>query len=67
MIALYSLISEEQLRDVLGTLQSFTGLPIRLLDENGSTLCKFGEDAKYCRLLKRNVFPEESRYRRLQL
>lgn len=59
MIALYSLISEEQLRNVLGTLQAFTGLPIRLLDENGSTLCKFGEDAKYCRLLKRNVFSEE--------
>ena len=38
MVALYSLISEEQLRDVLGTLQAFTGLPIRLLDENGEIL-----------------------------
>ena len=60
MIALYSLISEERLQDVLRTLQAFTGLPIRLLDSNGMTLCRFGEDAKYCRLLKRYVFSDET-------
>lgn len=49
--AIYSLVSAEQLRDILKTLQSFTGLTIQLIDTDGKILMGFGGEAKYCSLL----------------
>ena len=55
-VALYSLISEDRLHEVLQTLQAFTELPIQLLDPAGNLLCRFGSRPKYCRLLNDRVF-----------
>lgn len=52
--AIFSLVSKEQLGDLLKTLQSFTRLPIRLIDSMGETLLSFGGDANYCSLLNRS-------------
>lgn len=51
---LYSLIPREDIDNILKPLQSFTGLPIRLIDAEGDTLALYGEDASYCVLLNRS-------------
>jgi len=55
-IALYSIMSEEHLKEILQTLQAFTGLPIQLLDPKGNVLCRFGERPRYCKLLNEQLF-----------
>jgi len=55
-VALYSLISESRLHEVLQALQAFTELSIQLLDQNGDLLCRFGRQPKYCGLLNDRVF-----------
>lgn len=52
----FALIPEERLRDVLDTLHEFVGLPIQLIDADGSVLMKFGESTGYCALLKKHIF-----------
>lgn len=58
MTSLYALVPEERLTGVLDTLQAFTGLPIRLIDENGGVLRTFGSAVGYCELLKTNLFAQ---------
>ena len=53
---IFALIPEERLRDVLGTLHAVVGLPIQLIDGQGSLLLKFGETTSYCRLIKMHIF-----------
>ena len=53
---IFALIPEERLRDVLGTRHAVVGLPIQLIDEQGSLLLKFGETTSYCRLIKKHIF-----------
>lgn len=58
-VGIYSLVSEERLRDVLGTLHAFTELPICLLGEDGAPLMTFGEAARCCELIKQEVFTRD--------
>ncbi len=55
-VGIFSLVSEERLGDVLGTLHAFTELPIRLIGEGGAPLLSFGETSPYCGLLKQYIF-----------
>ena len=56
---IYSRISEETLRDILQTFQSYTNIPIQLIDHDGTLLLSFGESTGYCSLLKKNVFSSD--------
>lgn len=56
---IYALVSEERLHDVLGTLYSFTQLPIQLMDEQGKMLQSFGNAPPYCKLLKKYIFTND--------
>ena len=56
---IYSRVPEARLKDILQTLQAYTGLPIRLIDEDGRLLQAFGEGTRYCALLKKHVFQGE--------
>ena len=58
-IALYTVISKEYLWDILQTLQSFTRLPVHLLDDQGNYLRSFGERGQYCKMLLRTAFTED--------
>ena len=58
MTGLYALLPEERLKDLLSTLQAFTGLPIRLIDPDGQTLFSLGEPVRYCALLRTHCFSE---------
>ena len=49
---IYSLVSAERLHDVLGTLQAFVELPVRLLDADGGVLQTLGGTCAYCGLLR---------------
>jgi len=53
MEGIYSLIPREDMNSILKPLQSFTRLPIRLIDAFGNTLAVYGEEASYCALLNR--------------
>jgi len=53
---IFSRISEATISDILQTLQAYTGIPIQLLDPNGTLLLSFGSATGYCALLKKNVF-----------
>ena len=54
--AIYSLIPESRLNDILSTLQAYTGISIQLIDDAGTLLASFGTTTSYCALLKKNVF-----------
>lgn len=54
--ALFSLIPETRLNDILDTLHAYTGLSIQLIDANGDLLASFGQTSGYCSLLKERVF-----------
>lgn len=56
---IYSLIPEERLKDVLKTLQAFTGIPLQLIDNDGTVLQSYGSETNYCRLLKKRIFKEK--------
>ena len=56
---IYSRVPQERLTDILKTLQAYTGLPIRLIDENGRELQVFGEELRYCTLIRQHVFAPE--------
>lgn len=58
MIALYEFVQQERLLSVLDTLQGFTGLPIRLIDRDGTVLKIFGNAVGYCELLRTNLFAQ---------
>ena len=62
---IYSRVPQERLTDILKTLQAYTGLPIRLIDENGRELQVFGEELRYCTLIRQHVFAPE-RYTHLR-
>ena len=47
-VALYSLIPEQRLNDILSTLQAFSGISIQLLDSSGKLLSSFGKTTRYC-------------------
>lgn len=53
--ALFALIPEARLRDVMGALHRFSDLPLRLLDAEGNILCALGELAGCCALLQREL------------
>lgn len=53
---IFSLVSEERLKDVLNTLHAFVELPIQLIDADGSLLLAFGETTGFCKLIKKNIF-----------
>ena len=53
---IYSLVPEQRLQDVLQTLQAFTGISIQLIDHDGTLLQSYGDETRYCSLLKKNVF-----------
>ena len=57
--AIYALVSKEKLDDILKTLQAFTDLPIKLIDNAGETLMSFGGEAKYCSLLTQSGIPAD--------
>lgn len=56
----FSLIPEDSLKEILGSLQSFTGLPISLTDKSGAVLISFSEGSGYCSLLNRAGIPENT-------
>lgn len=60
---IYTLIDEDRLHDVLGTLHAFTGLPIQLIDEHGRMLRSFGNSTAYCTLLKKYIFTNDECFR----
>lgn len=53
---IYALIPQQHLRDLLQTVQAFTGLSIQLIDRQGRLLLSFGETSGYCSRLKQWVF-----------
>lgn len=57
---IYSRVPRERLTDILQTLQAYTLLPVRLLDENGTELQTFGEELHYCMLIREHVCPPET-------
>ncbi len=52
---IFSKISEERLRDILQTLQSYTQISIQLIDTDGKLLQSFGQENGFCRLLKKTI------------
>ena len=54
--SIFSFVPEDRIADVLGNLQSFTGLAIQLIDSSGMLLMSFGQSTGYCNILKKNVF-----------
>lgn len=54
--SIFTLISEEHMRDILQTLHNTTELPIRLLGRQGEILISYGDGNSYCALLKKHVF-----------
>lgn len=57
---LYALVAEEQIKDVLETLHTFSGLQVRLIDQDGRLLQSNGSGSDYCELLKSTVFRPET-------
>ena len=57
---IFSFVSEERLKDVLGNLQAFTGLSVLLADGEGRLLMSFGQPVSYCAVLKKHVFNENA-------
>lgn len=55
---IFSLISEKRLAGVLENLQSFTEIPIRLVDAGGVVLRQYGGEAGYCRRMKEKGFSQ---------
>ncbi len=55
---IFSFVPKQRLQSVLETLYNFTGLSLRLLDEQGSELASFGPSANYCRLLHETVIEQ---------
>lgn len=58
--SIFSFVSEARVRDVLGNLQSFTGLAIQLIDGEGKLLMSFGQSTSYCAVLKKQVFDKST-------
>lgn len=58
--AIFSLIPESHLKDVLGNLQEYTGLSIQLIAPNGELIMSFGKNTDYCAKLQHNVLPENA-------
>ncbi len=54
--ALFSLVPEFRIKDILSSLQAFTDLAIQLIDGNGQLLMSFGKTTNYCAIIKRLVF-----------
>jgi len=53
---IFELVSREHISDVLETLYNYTGLPLQLCGTDGVPLLSFGETARYCTLLQKNIF-----------
>lgn len=53
---IFELVSRERISDVLETLHNYTGLPLQLSGADGVPLLSFGETARYCTLLQKNIF-----------
>lgn len=56
---LFSRVPRERIKVVLEDLHAYTGLPIYLIGTQGEMLMQFGESPRYCRLLQRNLFPDQ--------
>lgn len=54
--SIFSFVPEDRVADVLGNLQTFTGLAIQLIDNSGTLLMSFGQSTAYCNVLKKKVF-----------
>lgn len=53
--SLFSMLSEEHLRDILQTLQAYTQIPIQLIDSDGGLLMDFGREPGFCTLLQSSI------------
>lgn len=53
---IYSLISEEKLRDILLMFHALMKIPIHLIDADGNDLLRFGTPVPYCLKLQKEVF-----------
>lgn len=58
--SIFSFVPETRIRDVLSTLQAFTGLAIQLIDSDGQLLMTFGQTTAYCAILKKQVFDKST-------
>lgn len=52
---LYTIVDEEQLRDMLDTFHQCMEIPIQILDEEGMILLACGETTSFCNLFKKRV------------
>ena len=56
-VAIYTLIPQGELNDLISTLSDCLSLPIRLLDEQGAQLFFSGMESHYCTLFEQNAHP----------
>lgn len=56
---IFSFVSEDHMRAVLGNLQEFTGLAIQLIDDRGELVMSFGQSPSYCATLQEHVFARD--------
>lgn len=57
--SLFAKVSQEHVQEVLDNLHKFTGLQISLINDQGELVLSFGSNPRYCKLLKKNIFPKE--------
>lgn len=60
MDRIYALIPEQRLAGVLSVLHDSTDLAVRLLDQEGRLLRRFGNIPSYCNQLNQSVFPRDT-------
>ena len=57
---LYTVVNKEHLSEMLDTINQLIGIPIQVLDEEGTILMAFGEATGYCTLFKRKLPSSDS-------
>jgi two-component system, response regulator YesN len=57
--AIYSLIAQVKISDILKTLSVCIGLPVCLADSDGMSLDAYGAEISFCRLLKQNPLAKQ--------
>ncbi len=57
---LYTLVSKEQLSEMLDTFTQCMNIPIQVLDENGQILQARGETTSFCSLFKKKLPPNDT-------
>ncbi len=54
---IYETLNKEQLSEMLESFNYCTNLTIRLIDKEGNTILRYGEDFKFCNVLKKYLPP----------